>query len=211
MRPRQLIGVIGTHTEVGKTWVTAQLASTLRARGYTVAARKPVQSFEPGSITDAEILANATGEKPQTVCPPSRSLPTPLAPPMAADRLGRERITLAALVDEIRWPPVDFGFLETVGGALSPIAHDAASVDLLYALQPDRVLLVAEAGLGAINAIRLTLRAIHPYDASIFLNRFDTAVEVHRLNRDWLSTRDGLRVTHDITELASMLSDRVPR
>ena len=44
-RPRLLIGVLGTHTEVGKTWVSAQLLAQARSRGLRVAARKPVQSF----------------------------------------------------------------------------------------------------------------------------------------------------------------------
>ena len=206
MRPPQLIGVIGTHTEVGKTWVTAQLARALRARGHTVAARKPVQSFELGAVTDAEVLAAATGEAPDAICLARRSLPIPLAPPMAADQLGRERIALASLVDDIHWPPVDFGFVETVGGALSPIAHDGASIDLLNALQPDRVLVVSDAGLGTVNAVRLTLRAAYRYDAMVFLNRFDAAIDVHRLNRLWLVERDGLRVVTDIGALADTLA-----
>ena len=49
-RPALLIGVVGTNTEVGKTWVASRLLAALKARGLRVAARKPVQSYEPDSL-----------------------------------------------------------------------------------------------------------------------------------------------------------------
>src|SRR5882724_8081352 len=98
-RPRQLIVVAGTGTEVGKTWVAATVASTARARGLRVAARKPVQSFEPADpTTDAELLAVATGERPDEVCRRSRWYELAVAPFMAADRLGRPPFTLDDLL-----------------------------------------------------------------------------------------------------------------
>ena len=66
-RPRTLVFVSGTATEVGKTWWTAATARELRVAGAHVAARKPVQSGEPGAVTDGEVLAAATGEDPYSV------------------------------------------------------------------------------------------------------------------------------------------------
>ena len=57
-RPRRLIVVVGTATEIGKTWVASRLLRELRAEGFTVAARKPAQSFSPDdSSTDAHHLS----------------------------------------------------------------------------------------------------------------------------------------------------------
>ena len=76
-----VVVVAGTGTGIGKTWVTAELGTALRRRGIAVAARKPVQSFEPDDDhpTDADVLGGATGEDPHTVCPAS---------PVAAARDG---------------------------------------------------------------------------------------------------------------------------
>jgi len=202
-RPRQLIGVLGTQTEIGKTWVAAQLLSQARAKGLRVAARKPVQSFEAGQgPTDAQQLAAATGEQPEEVCPKHRNYPLALAPPMAADLLERPRITLDELISEIRWPDaVDIGLVETVGGPRSPLSHDADSVDLIQRLRPDRVLLVADAGLGTLNAVRLSLASVEPLMATVLLNRFDAGNELHRLNRDWLIQRYRVQVATQIEEL----------
>jgi dethiobiotin synthetase len=205
-RPRQLIGVLGTHTEVGKTYVLAQWLAMLRAQGYTVTARKPVQSFGVNDeTTDAKQLAAATGESPAEICPSHRSYPLAYAPPMAADVLQRPGIRLAELIADLNWPKTyDVGAVETVGGPRSPIAHDGDSVELLLRLQPDRVLLVADAGLGTLNAVRLSLTAAAPLRCVVVLNRYQADNELHRLNREWLR-RDGIEGIVNLSELTSLL------
>ena len=106
-RPDRTVVVIGTGTDVGKTWVTAALARRLADGGLVVAARKPAQSFapeDPPDRRDAAVLGAATGEAPDVICPPHRSYAVPLAPPMAAAVLARPPITLADLLGELAWP-----------------------------------------------------------------------------------------------------------
>lgn len=202
-RPKRLVGLLGTHTEVGKTWVGARLLAHAKAQGLRVAARKPVQSFDAQQgPTDAEQLAAATGEKPADICSAERCYPLPLAPPMAADLLQRPRIALDDLIAEIVWPEgLDIGLVETVGGPRSPLSHDADSVDLIKRLKPDLVLLVADAGLGTLNAVRLSLASIEPLTATVLLNRFDETNELHRLNCTWLVEKYRARVVTNVEEL----------
>lgn len=204
-RPRLLLGVLGTHTEVGKTWVSVRLLQAARQRGLRVAARKPVQSFEPlhdGPPTDAEQLSGASGERPEQVCTPTRCYELAMAPPMAADCLGKPQITLAALRTEIAWPAgIDLGLVESVGGPRSPIAHDADSVDFIASLQPDRLLLVADAVLGSLNAIRLSLASLPALPVSVLLNRFDATQPLHVLNRTWLQEHYGIDTCIHVHEL----------
>jgi len=207
-RPDRLIGVCGTATEVGKTWFGARVAAELRAGGLAVAARKPLQSFDPDdpAPTDAEVLAEATGEDPHEVCPAARWYPVPMAPPMAADALGRRCPTLAEVVAEVRWADgTQVGLVETVGGVRSPLADDGDSRDLVRALGVDAVLLVADAGLGTIDAVRHALDALAPVAVVVALNRYDDAVDLHRRNRAWLADRDGATVTVDPAEAARLL------
>ncbi|MEZ5238339.1 MAG: ATP-dependent dethiobiotin synthetase BioD [Microthrixaceae bacterium] len=143
--------VLGTRTEVGKTWVGAALVSELRSRGLMVLARKPLQSFDPADPgpTDAEVLAGASGEPPTVVCAHHGSFEVPMAPPMAADALGRPLPRLAELVADLPVEDADLVLVETVGGVMSPLTSDADSADLARALQPAVPLLVADAGLGS--------------------------------------------------------------
>ena len=203
-RPRRLILVAGTGTEVGKTWVAARLAEVLRANGRRVAARKPAQSFGHGEgPTDAEVLGAATGEDPETVCPRHRWYEIAMAPPMAADALGRPQIKIAELAAEIAFPDgVEVGFVETAGGVRSPLAHDGDTVDLIGHLNPDAVILVADAGLGTLNAVLLSFAALAPVPVHVILNRFHPGDPLHAANRRWLTERFGLDVSVDIDALA---------
>jgi dethiobiotin synthetase len=187
-----IVFVTGTGTEVGKTWVTAAVAARLGAAAY-----KPVQSFTSGDIhTDAHVLAHATGAAPADVCPLHRWLPVAMAPPMAAAHLGLPRFTIAELAAEV---PAGEGllFIEGAGGLRSPIADDGDSLALADAIHPDLVVLVADAGLGTINLVRLSTDALAAHDTLVYLNRFDERDELHRANRDWLTTREGLEIVTD--------------
>jgi len=209
-RPDRTVVVVGTGTDVGKTWVTAALARRLVTSGLRVAARKPAQSFAPEDPVegrDAAVLAAATGEAPDAVCPPHRSYEVPLAPPMAAAVLGRPAVVLEDLLAELTWPAdCQVGFVETVGGVRSPISDDADGVALIEALAPDLVLLVADAGLGTLNLVRLTMAALAGWPTITILNRYNGASALHRDNRAWLEERDGLDVVTTVGVLAARLS-----
>ncbi len=208
-RPELLVGVCGTATEVGKTWASARLAQALLGADRTVAARKPLQSFDPDDFasTDAEALAAATGEGVHDVCPEPGWYPVAMAPPMAAAALGRRCPTLAEVVAGITWPAggVDVGLVETVGGVRSPLADDGDSRGLVRALDVDLVVLVADAGLGTIDAVRSGVDALAPLPVVVLLNRFDEGDDLHRRNWEWLVQRDGFDVVVDVAELATRL------
>jgi len=207
-RPDRLVVVTGTETAVGKTWWAAALARALRDRGVAVAARKPVQSFAPGDgRTDADVLADATGVAPEAVCPPHRWYEVAMAPPMAADVLGRPPFTIADLGGELLWPDgAGVGIVEGAGGPRSPLTDDGDTVDLAVALGPDAIVLVAHAGLGTINAVRLAappLRAVAP--VTVVLNRYDASDDLHRRNRAWLTGRAGLAVVDSVDGLVARI------
>lgn len=206
MRPATLVAVLGTGTEVGKTWVAAALLAALRADGVAVAARKPAQSAEPDDPgpSDADVLAGATGEDPLAVCPAHRRYARAMAPPMAAAALGLPAFTVAELAAEITWPEgVAVGLVETAGGGASPAADDGDSIALALAVAPDHLVLVADAGLGTLNGVRLTVAALPGgTPLTVVLNRFAGDDPLHVANRDWLRTREGLDVVTDVEALS---------
>jgi dethiobiotin synthetase len=208
-RPRYLAVVAGTGTEIGKTWLTAHLAAELRRHGVAVSARKPAQSFDAGDrVTDAHLLAEATGETAAEVCPHHRWYEVPMAPPMAAEALSRSAFTIADLAAEIDWgiAALQVGLVESAGGVRSPLASNGDTVTLVEELQPHLVVLVANAGLGTINGVRLSIEALdkgaHMASIVVFLNRFDGADQLHRCNRAWLIDRDGFEVVTAVSELS---------
>ncbi len=175
-----------------------------------MSARKPVQSFaidsdgeRLGGVTDADVLGAASDEDPGKVCHSFRSFHRAMAPPMAAEALGLPPFTVADLMAEMEWPPdrVQVGMVEMAGGVRSPQAADGDTTDVVAALAPDVVMLVADAGLGTINGVRMSMDALATVTESmpgvrtlVVLDRFDGRHDIHRRNREWLEARDGYRV-----------------
>lgn len=207
-RPALLAVVAGTATDVGKTWVTARVVVQLRRAGMVVAARKPAQSHEPGDAsTDAAVLASSTSEEIHAVCRADRDYPVAMAPPMAASALGAAPFAVADLVAELKWPPgCDVGLIESAGGLRSPLASDGDTVELIRRVRPDAVVLVADAGLGVINAVRLCLAALEPIHPIVMLNRFDASNDLHCRNLAWLADVDGLGALSTPEALAGLLA-----
>jgi dethiobiotin synthetase len=131
-----------------------------------------------------------------------------MAPFMAADALRRNPFTLGDLLRELSWPvPTDVGFLESAGGVRSPITSDGAdSIDLADAISPELVLLVADAGLGTISAVRLCLSALSEHRTAVILNQYQSHHELHRRNRDWLREHFvGLPVLTDLNHVGRLI------
>jgi len=206
-RPARLVFVAGTGTAVGKTWIAATVLARFRDAGLRVGARKPAQSFDAGEgPTDADVLAATTGELPHDVCPPHRWYARAMAPPMAAEALGAPPFTVGDLVDELRWPVgIDVGLVEGAGGPRSPIAADGDNATLASSIAPALVLLVADAGLGTINAVRMSAAAFGERQIVVVLNRFDEHDPLHRRNRDWLTCRDGFDVVTGVDATAARI------
>jgi dethiobiotin synthetase len=206
-RPARLVFVAGTGTAVGKTWMAAAVLARFRNSGLRVGARKPAQSFDDGEgPTDADVLAAATGEAPHDVCPPHRWYARALAPPMAANALGAPPFSVGDLLDELLWPGgVDVGLVEGAGGPRSPIAADGDNVTLATSIAPDLVLLVADAGLGTINVVRMSVAAFGERQVVVVLNCFDEHDPLHRRNRDWLTWRDGFDVVTGVEAAAARI------
>jgi dethiobiotin synthetase len=202
----------GTATEVGKTWWGRATIDILRGHGVAVVARKPAQSYLPDELghTDAEVLGRASGEPAEIVCPLHRWYPVPMAPPMAADALGLPSFSIAELVEDIApSPAAEMTIIEGAGGPRSPMASDGDNVTLARAVEADVVVLVAPAGLGTINAVRLSVDAFRSEPGNgarlvVALNRYDATDELHRRNHGWLM-RDDLQLVLDPAELADTL------
>jgi dethiobiotin synthetase len=158
--PARGIFVIGTDTDVGKTYASCLLIRQLAQRGLCVGVYKPVASgLVPGQPTDAERLIAASGRAwpLERACP--QSFTAPLAPPLAAAREGRH-VDPHLLAAGVQWwrDRCDVLLVEGAGGALSPLSMQTTVLDLASRLEYPLVL-VAGHRLGMINHTLLTLEA----------------------------------------------------
>ena len=154
---KRTIFITGTDTGAGKTVVAALLAQTLRGRGVTVGAFKPLCS---GGRADARILQEAMGGRLTLDEINPWYFRAAIAPALAAKREGKA-VRLAQVCRHIEKAGKGFEIVivEGAGGLMSPLGEDFDSLDLLTALRAEPVIVSANK-LGVVNHVRLTLSAL---------------------------------------------------
>jgi dethiobiotin synthetase len=160
--------VTGTNTSVGKTYVAAQIARSLRDAGVRVGVYKPVASgceMRAGSLVspDAVLLWESAG-RPGTlenVCP--QLFAAPLAPHLAARAEGKrvDQVKLREGIDFWR-ESSDIVLVEGAGGLMSPMSDDDYNADLATEFGYPLVVVSANE-LGTINATLQTLITASTY------------------------------------------------
>jgi dethiobiotin synthetase len=205
--------VTGTDTEVGKTVVTAALATIFASRGATVGVVKPAQTGvgpdEPGDVEEVRRLAGAVDVAEGV------RLPDPLAPDTAAAIAGVELPSLCDQRDLVLDAAADHDvvLVEGSGGVTVNLgkAFDLLSIATMVADTGERVewIVVARAGLGTLNHSNLTVWAIQQrgfYVQGIVIGSWPNdpgLAELH--NRNDLSRHSGVPVLGAVPEGAGSL------
>lgn len=151
--------IAGSHTDVGKTYVTCALIEAARAARISVSAFKPVVSgldpldwtaSDPGRLLAA--LGRPGSEEHLAEMSPFR-FEAALSPPRAAQLEGVD-LRLQALVDasmgQVAQKRHELLLIEGAGGVMSPVAEDGLCIDLMRELGLP-VIIVSGSYLGAIS------------------------------------------------------------
>lgn len=197
------IAVVGTGTGVGKTVVTAGIASWFRETGVGARAIKPAQTgFPPDD--DAGFVAEACEDTEAATC--LAYLEPPLAPRVAAERTG-ESLEYDALLEgcrrELERTPVSI--VEGIGGLRVPLAGDHEVLDLMADLSAVAVV-VTRSGLGTLNHTALTVDALERRGVDvhgIVCNEYEGASVAERTNPPELERMTG----HPVETVPSLSSD----
>ncbi|MEV4370532.1 dethiobiotin synthase [Nonomuraea sp. NPDC049637] len=148
--------VSGTDFGVGKTVVTAAVAALARERGASVAVVKPAQTGGGHDVDEVIRLSGAS-----TTFELAR-FGEPLSPAAAARVAGVPPVSLTAaarFVEELA-ESNRLVVVEGTGGLLVRFDEDGTTIADLARLVGAQVLVVAGAGIGALNHTALTLEAL---------------------------------------------------
>ncbi|MEU6461165.1 dethiobiotin synthase [Streptomyces sp. NPDC046976] len=152
--------ITGTGTEVGKTVTTAAVAAAALAAGRSVAVLKAAQTgVRPDERGDADEVARLAGA---VTAQEVARYPEPLAPGTAARRAGMAPVHPQEVAERAAKLAAehDLVLVEGAGGLL--VRFDTAGGTLADAARSlgAPVLIVAQAGLGTLNATELTAREL---------------------------------------------------
>ncbi len=152
--------VLGTGTDVGKTYVGAQVLAATAGRRELWAGLKPAETGYKAASSDAAALAAAAGHELVTPC---FTAPRPVSPHWVARERG---LTLRA-GELAAWAERAAHVLsrprfwvETAGGAFSPLSESERMLDVALALPGCSVVLVASNRLGVLHDVLSTLAAL---------------------------------------------------
>lgn len=154
--------VLGTGTEIGKTYVSCLLAEAWNQSDGTTLAIKPVESGVRGVAEDAARLSQVATLGDVPCC----ALPEPISPHLAARNAGvsieLEDLLSFVEVAESRLEGFSrpLSIVETAGGVFSPLSDNATNFDLARALDPAVWVLVCPNALGVLHDVQAALRAM---------------------------------------------------
>ncbi len=191
--------ITGTGTDIGKTYVTALLVKTLRDNGYNTGYYKAaISGADSAAESDAGFVNRyaAIGEPEDMLL--SYLYKTAVSPHLAA-RLEGHPVEKEVILKA--WQRVTAAFpyvtMEGSGGILCPIRHDEKAVfyleDIIHWLHLPS-LIVADAGLGTINAAVLT---------AFYMKAHDLPVKGFLLN-NWkggVMEEDNVKMIEEMTHL----------
>jgi dethiobiotin synthetase len=201
------IFITATGTDIGKTYVTALLVKKLADAGINVGYYKAALSgaersngkLIPG---DAGYVKGISGIKQDIETMVSYVYENAVSPHLAARiegnpvELERVKSDFASVCGEY-----DYVTVEGSGGIVCPIRVDEKEEifleDIIKTLGLP-VIIVADGGLGTINAVMTTYEYIRSHGIEvrgIILNNYDDSSEMHRDNREMIGRLTGIPVT----------------
>jgi dethiobiotin synthetase len=146
--------LLGTDTDVGKTYVAGALCAQLIARGMTVTACKPLGTGDAGE-SDLVAIARMVGDNSRLRVRSGIHLPLAAAPSAAARAANTAPPTSAQLAVIARAAEIgsDAIVIESCGGALTPISDREYVADLAFSLADYDTIVVAGLKLGVLSHV----------------------------------------------------------
>lgn len=176
---KNVVIIAGTDTDIGKTYVTAQLAAAVIRAGKTPAVCKPLQTGTAEGNSDPDWIARHLPELKRLA--PMDEIPFSFAFPASPDyaaRLESRKVDAAMVADRVlsvaERTDCDWFIVELAGGLLVPLNETETNLDLIRALNMP-VILVTHPALGTVNHTLLSVNALKAAGISvpgIVMNRF---------------------------------------
>ena len=155
------IFIVGTNTDIGKTFVAGGIINTLNKKNKNVCYFKPIQSGvstdEGCSLTDVDFIKKVSSIKQDPSEMNVYSFKEPLSPHLAAKR-ENTLVDIKKILKKYKElkNQYDYIVIEGAGGVIVPITEDYYIHDLIKDLN-SKVIVVADSKVGTINHTCLTI------------------------------------------------------
>ena len=202
--------ITGTDTDVGKTYITAGLAITLRKMGTDVGVMKPfaagIEQKKGFKSEDVEILSNAAQiSDPETLLNP-QFFPISASPYTAWKKLKiKPKIPLILSSFKKLSRNHKMILVEGMGGTMTPILKDYYVANLIKDMKIPTVI-VTRSKVRTVNHTLMTVMMCQKYKIpikGIIINNFDDGYPIDQLKKD-LVNLTGIKVLGSIPFIKDM-------
>ena len=202
--------ITGTDTDVGKTYITAGLAITLRKMSIDVGVMKPfaagVAQKKGFQSEDVEILSNAAQINDSETLVNPQFFPISASPYTAWKKLKiKPKIPLILSSFKKLSKKHDMMLVEGMGGTLTPILKNYYITNLIKDMKIPTVI-VTRSKVGTVNHTLMTVMLCQKYKIpikGIIINNFDKGYPINQLKKD-LESLTGIKVLGSIPFIKDM-------
>lgn len=198
--------ITGTGTDVGKTYVTGLILKKLnenrKSAAYYKAAmsgndRRPDGSLIPGDALKVKSMSGIR-QSAESMCP--YVYETAVSPHLASKIEGNP-VNMEKVLEDFDTVCREYDYVtaEGSGGILCPLRFDEQKIQLEDFIKARNLpcLMIADAGLGTINAVVLTAEYMRSRQIplkGIFFNRYEPGNPLHEDNKKMCEFLTGLKV-----------------
>ena len=204
------IFITGTDTDVGKTYITAGLAITLRKMGTDVGVMKPfaagVKQKKGFKSEDVEILSNSAKVDDSEELLNPQFFPISASPYTAWKKLKiKPKIPLILSSFKKLSEKHEMMLVEGMGGTMTPILKNYFITDLIKDMKIPTII-VTRSKVGTVNHTIMTVKMCQKYKIpikGIIINNFDKGYPINQLKKD-LESLTGIKVLGSIPFIKDM-------
>ena len=202
--------ITGTDTDVGKTYITAGLAITLRKMNVDIGIMKPFAAGDKQKkgykSEDVEILSNAAQiNDPESLVNP-QFFPISASPYTAWKKLKiKPKIPLILSSFKKLSDKHEMMLVEGMGGTMTPILKNYYVANLINDMKIPTVI-VTRSKVGTVNHTLMTVLMCQKYKIpikGIIINNFDKGYPINQLKKD-LESLTGIKVLGSIPFIKDM-------
>ena len=209
--------ITGTDTDVGKTYITAGLAITLRKMNVDIGIMKPFAAGDKQKkgykSEDVEILSNAAQiNDPESLVNP-QFFPISASPYTAWKKLKiKPKIPLILSSFKKLSDKHEMMLVEGMGGTMTPILKNYYVANLIKDMKIPAVI-VTRSKVGTVNHTLMTVMMCQKYKIpikGIIINNFDKGYPINQLKKD-LENLTGIKVLGSIPFIKDMSDNSLYR
>ncbi len=193
--------IVGTGTEVGKTYITTSLCAGLRKLDYSVGALKPIiTGFNFSNENDTIKILKALNKAPSKNninCTSPWRFSKHLSPDIASDNKISFSEVSTFCKEKIKTKNFDFLFIETAGGVMTPINKKFTMLDLVKSLDIPVIMVTA-------NYLGMLSHTLTAYQSLKSINAKISAILISQT-----SQKEGVSITKNYKSLKNHMKEEI--